>query len=248
MLRRMSMVAGLLLLALVAFLPEAAVTAQDTITPLRVEVAVTGTLTSAQPLAIYSFNAVESLRMAFMFDVLSGDMQPSLVVLGQDQVTTLAGATGPNINGLVVHFPATGTYYLGITAESGTSATYRLMINAAPVLPINPFFAQTFMAAGKSSKCTENTPTGWFTLDEDLNVCFSVSQIDTPVRVKAEWWTPSGNVLVEEETTLDSTQNGVLYLTGIINNGQPWEEGWWQVHFLIDGELAHIQWVPVMTG
>jgi hypothetical protein len=245
--RRISVLVVMVLLASVAALPGASVTAQDTVTPLRVEVAVTGTLTAASPTVVYSFDAVESLRMAVVFDVLSGDMQPSLVVLAQDQTTTLASATGPYVNGLIVQFPATGTYYLGITADSGTSATYRLIINASPVLPINPFVAQTFMVSGKSTVCTENTPVGWFSPNEDLNVCFSVAQIENPLKLKAEWWSPSGNVVVEENLTLDSSMSGTLYLTGIVNSGQPWEQGWWQVHFLIDGELAHIQWVPV-TG
>jgi hypothetical protein len=244
--RWMSGLVIVVLLVSVAALPSAPVTAQDMITPLRVEVAVTGTLTAAQSTAIYSFNAIESLRVAVVFDVLSGDMQPSLVVLDQDQTTVLAGVTGPYANGVVVQLPTTGTYYLGITADAGTSATYRLMINASPVLPINPFVAQTFMVAGKSTVCTENTPVGWFSPDEDLNVCFSVAQIENPLKIKAEWWSPSGDVVAQEDATLDSSMSGALYLTGIVNSGQPWEQGWWQVHFLIDGELAHIQWVPVI--
>ncbi len=106
-------------IVLLAMLPGAAVSAQSDVTPLRVEVAVTGTLTADQPTVVYSFNVLESLRMAVVFDVLSGDMQPSIVVLGQDQSTTLAGATGPNVNGLIVEFPSTGTYYVGITADFG---------------------------------------------------------------------------------------------------------------------------------
>ncbi len=234
-------------IVLLAMLPGAAVSAQSDVTPLRAEVAVTGNLTADQPTVVYSFNVLESLRMAVVFDVLSGDMQPSIVVLGQDQSTTLAGATGPNVNGLIVEFPSTGTYYLGITADSGTSASYRLMINASPVLPINPFVSQTFMVSGKGTTCSENTLVGWFTPDEDLNVCFSADQIENPVEVKAEWWSPSGQIVVEENVSLDSSLNGAIYLTGIVNQGTAWETGWWQVHFLIDGELAHIQWVPVLS-
>ena len=228
-------------------LPGAPVNAQGDVTPLRVEVAVTGTLTAAQSTVVYSFNVVESLRMAVVFDVLSGDMQPSIVVLGQDQSTTLAGATGPNINGLIVQFPGTGTYYLGITADSGTSASYRLMINASPVLPINTFVSQSFMVSGIASTCSENALVGWFTPAEDLNVCFSVAQVDNPVKVTTEWWSPSGTIVVQENFTFDNSTNDVISLTGIVYQTTAWDTGWWQVHFLIDGELAHIQWVPVLS-
>lgn len=232
---------------LLLMVPGAAVKAQGDITPLRVEVAVTGTLTADQSTVVYSFNVAESLRMAVVFDVLSGDMQPSIVVLGQDQSTTLAGATGPNVNGLIVQFPGTGTYYLGISADSGTSAGYRLMINASPVLPINAFVSQSFMVSGTALTCSENTLAGWFTPNEDLNVCFSVAQVDTPVKVTTEWWSPSGQVVAQEDFSLDNSTNTTILLTGIVYQGTVWETGWWQVHFLIDGELAHIQWVPVSS-
>jgi hypothetical protein len=235
---------AMVVLFVVVVVPGAPVGAQD-IMPLQVEVAVTGTLTADQPTAVYSFNVAESLRMAVVFDVVSGDMQPSLVVLDQDQTTTLAGASGPHINGLIVQFPTTGTYYLGIAAQSGTSASYRLMINASPVLPINPFVAQSFLVSGTSTQCSENTLTNWFTPDEDLNVCFSVAQIDNPIKVKTEWWSPSGQVVVEQNLNLDSSSSDTLYLTGISYQGTSWEQGWWQVHILFDGELAHIQWVLV---
>jgi hypothetical protein len=232
---------------LLSMLPGMGASAQGDVTPLRVEVAVTGTLTAAQPTVVYSFDVVESLRMAVVFDVVSGDMRPSIVVLDQDQTTTLAGATGPNINGLIVQFPGTGTYYVGITADSGTSASYRLLINAAPVLPINAFVSQSFMVSGTALTCSENSLVGWFTPDEDLNVCFSVAQVDNPIKVTTEWWSPSGQIVAQEDFALDNSTNAVVSLTGIVYQGTAWEAGWWQVHFLIDGELAHIQWVPVSS-
>ncbi|MBN1565581.1 MAG: hypothetical protein JXA10_17180 [Anaerolineae bacterium] len=236
---------GLLVALLVVSLGGASVRAQDNIQPLRVEVAVTGKLTSIAPMAIYSFDAVESLRMAVIFDAIETDMELTLVVLDQDQATTLAGATGPNVNGLIVEFPAQGTYYLGVQGEGGTFAQYRLLIQAAPALPINPFVAQSFLVAGESSVCTENVIVGRFTPNGDLNVCFSMELIDQPIEFKAEWWSPSGKIVVVEDATLDSGDNGVLYLTGVYYKDTPWETGWWQVHFVLDGELAKIQWVLV---
>ncbi len=74
---------------------------------------------------------------------------------------------------------------------------------------------------------------------------FSMSLIDPSVEFKAQWWTPSGEMINEEGGTLDGSFNSQLLLTGLVNPGTPWEEGWWQVHFMIDGELAAVQWVPV---
>lgn len=238
-----------LLLTLAAGLPLHTTQAQGDPIPLRVEEAITGTLTAANPIVAYSVFAAESLRMAVLFDVTAGDMEPTLVVLDQDKATLLASAVGPNINGLIVKFPAQGEYYVGISvADSpGTSINYRLMINTDPPLPINPFVAQTFMVAGASADCLDNTPVAGFTPDQDLNVCFSLSLIDpaAPVEFQAQWWTPSGEMANEEGGTLDNTFNSQLLLTGLVFSGTPWEEGWWQVHFLINGELATIQWVPV---
>lgn len=236
-----------LLLVLVAGLPLHTTQAQDDPTPLRVEEAVTGKITADDPIVVYRFTAWESLRMAVLFDVIEGDMEPTLVVLDQDQETVLAGAAGPNANGLIVEFPAQGEYYLGISVEEseGSFASYRVMINASPPLPINPFVLQSFMVAGESTVCTENMPVGGFTTTEDLNVCFALHVIDTPVDFQAEWWSPAGELQNSEGGTLDSSFNGQLLLTGLVYPGEPWEPGWWQVHFLIDGELAAIQWVPV---
>ena len=244
---KMQNVIRMLIVALVftASLGVSAASAQDDFEPLRVNVAVEGKMTSATPIVIYSFDAFESLRMAVTFDVIESDMELTLVVLDQDQSTTIAGAVGPNVNGLIVEFPSQGTYYLGINADSGTFAQYRLMIEAAPALPINAFVAQAFMVEGESTICTENTIVGRFGTAGDLNVCFSMELIDEPIEWKAEWWSPSGQIVVVEDATLDSSDNGFLYLTGIIYQDKPWETGWWQVHFLINGELAKIQWVPV---
>ncbi len=225
-----------------------AVRAQDQIIPLRVQTAVTGELTSSQPTVVYSINAAESLRMAAIFDVTGGDMQPTLVVLDQDQQTVLAGATGPNANGVIVTFPTEGTYYVGVTADSGTSATYRLMIEVAPPLPVNVFVAQSYMVSGTSAVCADNTPVGQFTPTEDLNVCFSLDLIDNPIDIKVEWWSPSGTIAANDSGKLDSSLNGQLLLSGIVYPGEPFETGWWQVHFLLDGELAYVQWVLVVEG
>lgn len=235
----------LLILLLAASLNMSQANAQDDIQPLRVNAAAAGKITSGNPLATYSFNAVESLRMAVVFDVIEGDMHPSLVVMDQDQTTPLATAEGPNINGLIVEFPSQGTYYVRIQGDSGTKAVYRLMIEAAPALPIDAFVAQTFMVEGESTVCTENTIVGRFTSSGDLNVCFSLELIEQPMEFEAQWWTPSGQITVVETATMNSSDNGNLYLTGIVHEGTPWETGWWQVHFLLDGELAKIQWVLV---
>lgn len=237
---------GLMLAALVMGMPGDVVRAQDGITPLRVQVGVTGELSDSAPTALYSFEVIESQRMAVVFDVIAGDMQPTLVVMDTDQQTVIAGATGPNANGVIVAFPKKGTYYLGLSAESGTSATYRLMIEAAPSLPVNVFVSQSFMVAGESTVCTENSPVGQFTPTEDLNVCLSLDLIGDPVELKVEWWSPSGAIIAEESGTLDSSFNGYLLLSGVVYPGEPFETGWWQVHYLLNGELAYIQWVPVV--
>jgi hypothetical protein len=213
--------------------------------PLRVEAAVTGQLTSATPIVVYSFNVAESLRMGFIYDV-QGDMDVTLVVLGSDQQTLLAGSSGPNDNGVIVTFPAAGTYYVGLKAESGTSASYRLMIDADPALPVNTFFTQSYLAAGTSNLCSENTPTNYFTPNADLNVCYSIALIEQPIDVVVQWWTPSGQILAEETQPLTPENNFAMVLTGLVYNGTAFETGWWQVHFVINGELHHIQWVPVL--
>jgi len=237
---------AVMLAALVIGLPGDAVRAQDGITPLRVQVGVTGELSASQPTAVYSFEVIESQRMAVVFDVIAGDMRPAIVVMDQDQQTVLAGATGPNANGVIVTFPAQGTYYLGLTAESGTSVTYRLMIEAAPSLPVNVFISQSFMVAGESAECADNSPVGQFAPTEDLNVCLSLDLIGDPVDLKVEWWSPSGTIVAEESGTLDNSFNGHLLLSGVVYPGEPFETGWWQVHYLLNGELAYIQWVPVV--
>jgi hypothetical protein len=132
-----------------------------------------------------------------------------------------------------------------VQGEGGTSATYRLFVNASPVLPINAFVVTTYPVAGTSNQCSENTPVASFTTTEDLNVCFAMALITDPVEVKAEWWSPSGSVAMQESVTADDSYNGVLLLTGMIYQNTAWETGWWKVHFLIDGELSHIQWVWV---
>lgn len=220
--------------------------AQGDIIPLRVEVAVTGELTAAAPAALYSFQVYESLRMGVVFDVITGDMQPSLVVLDQDQQTVLAGVTGPNANGLILTFPVEGQYYLGLSAEAGTSATYRLMIDADPPQPVNTFVLASYMVAGKSTQCLENTPATRFTPNADLNVCFAIDQIEEPVVLNVQWWSPSGEIVMEEGDTFDSSYNGMLLLSGLVYSGTPFETGWWQVHYQINGELAFIQWLPVI--
>jgi hypothetical protein len=221
---------------------------QDQPIPLQVESAVTGELSATNSLVIYSFNVAESLRMGFNFDVIKGDMQPTLVVMDQAQ-NTLGGATGPNANGLVVKFPAAGTYYVVLSADSGTSATYRLFIDADPPLPIDPFVLQSWLVAGTSNQCSENTWTGNFTPTEDLNVCFTLSLITDPIELKTEWWSPSGKQYNDYTQTITSDSNEVTwYLSGLSYGSTPFEEGWWQLHISINGELAYIQWVPVRAA
>lgn len=215
-------------------------------TRLRVEEAVTGQLTEATPLALYTVSAYESLRMAVIFDVLDGDMQPTLVVLDQDGSTVLAGGTGIGLNGVVVNFPTQGDYTIGLDGSgTGTQATYRLFVQAAPPLPINTFVLQKYLVAGTATSCADNTPVGSFSATEDLNVCFALDLIDQPINFAAEWWMPSGEIYTTETGVLDSSFNGQLLLTGLYYQDTPWQTGWWQVHFVIDGELADLQWVPV---
>lgn len=233
------------LLALVFGLSGETVTAQEGITPLRVEQAVTGELTSAAPVAVYSFNVFESQRMAVVFDVLAGDMQVTAVVLGEDQSTLLAGSTGPNAEGFIVQFPQQGTYYVGLQGEGGTSATYRLMIDADPSQPINEFVLMSYLAAGTSDQCSESTPATSFTTTEDLNVCFALDLISDSATLDVEWWNPSGEVVLENQIDVSANDVGTLFLTGITYQNQPWATGWWHVHFLINSELVYIQWVPV---
>jgi hypothetical protein len=233
------------LLALALGLSGETATAQEGVTPLLVEQAVTGELTAAAPIAVYSFNAFESLRMAVVFDILAGDMQVTAVVLGQDQSTLLAGSTGPAAEGFVVQFPQQGTYYVGLQGEGGTSATYRLMIDADPAQPLNEFVLMSYLAAGTSSQCSESTPTTSFTTTEDLNVCFALDLLGDPATLDVEWWSPSSEVVLESQVDISSNDVGTLFLTGIAYQDQPWTTGWWQVHFLINGELVYIQWVPV---
>lgn len=236
--------AALLLVAGVA--PQAAQAQGGEPTPLRVEAAVTGQLTADSPTAVYDFFAIESLRMGVVFDVIEGDMQPTLLVMDEAQ-NLLAGSSGPNNNGLIVTFPAQGRYLLSLTADAGTSATYRLMIDADPPLPTNAFLAQTYVVSGVSTSCAENTPAAFLTPTEDLNVCFVPALLEGPTEFTAQWWSPSGEIVTEETGTLDTAHNFVPLLTGIVyqQGGTPWEEGWWQVHFLLNGELSHIQWLWV---
>lgn len=238
----------LFLMALVIILGAALLqtSAQDEAEELRVETAVTGELTADSPTILYSFRAQESLRMGFNFDV-DGDMEVSLTVFDQDGETVLGESSGSNNNGIIVTFPSEGDYTVSLSADGGTSVTYRLMIDADPALPLNTFIVQSYLVSGTSVLCAENTPVGFFTSTEDLNVCFTLGLIgDTPIELTVQWWSPSGEVVNEESATYDSSLNFETYLTGIVYNGSnAFDEGWWQVHFLIDGELAHIQWVTV---
>jgi hypothetical protein len=247
MVKRWSILSLVALLATLAFgVTGEPAHAQGGIIPLRVEAATTGQLTADAPMVIYSFDALESLRMGIVYDVLEGDMNVTVVVLDQDQSTLLAGSSGPNSEGVIVNFPAEGTYYLGVTGEGGTSATFRLMIDADPALPTNTFVLTTYPVSGTATSCADNVPVASLTATEDLNVCFALELIEDPVDFKSQWWSPSGEVALEETGTLDSSFNSQLLLTGIVyDNSTPWESGWWQVHFLINGELAHIQWVYV---
>lgn len=235
----------LLMLVLATGIQGERVRAQGDVIPLQIEAAATGELTADAPTVVYSIQVVAPLRLAVIFDVTAGDMQPSLVVLGQDQSTVLAGATGTNINGLVVKFPSEGTYYVGLNADAGTSATYRLFVSTSPALPINTFVLQSFLVQGQSNKCSENQLVGSFSTTEDLNVCFSMALVTNPVKFAAEWWSPSGNLVVTETADYTTNENGLLFLTGLVYENQAWETGWWHVHFVIDGEVVHVQWVPV---
>jgi hypothetical protein len=244
-----ALISGAVLLAALGLSGEPA-RAQMEAQPLRVEEAVTGELTTEAPNVLYSFYAVESTRMGIVFDQLDGDMQLGIVVFDQDGEHVLAGATGPAINGLVVKFPSQGQYFLGLgPQEGGTSATYRLMIDADPAQPINPFVSQSYLVAGPETACADNTLTTAFTTTEDLNVCFALDLINKQIDLKIEWWTPSGEVFNSEGGPIDDTYNRQLLLTGLVVSADtPFEEGWWQVHFLLNDELVHIQWVPVVAA
>lgn len=218
--------------------------AQDNTIPLRVEAAATGELTAANPTAVFSFNAYESLRMSIVFDVISGDMQPVLTVFDQDGKTILAGATGTQTNGVTLTFPSQGTYYATLSATGGTSATYRIFIDADPPQPINAFILQSYLMEGLGRVCSENTLTTFLSPTSDLNVCVTLALVDQPSTLTAQWWTPSGQIASEESYQVDDTTNFFPILTGVSSEAA-FEQGWWQVHFLLNGELIYIQWVPV---
>ncbi len=216
--------------------------------PLRVEVAVTGELTSSAPTVLYSFEAFESLRMGFYADVTDGDMSLTLVVLDEDGQTLLAESNGVHNNGVVATLPKQGQYYLAVTGQDGSSAAYRLMIDADPALPLNASILWSYAASGSSAKCEENTPAAILRPDENLNVCFTLSLIDETISLTAEWWSPSGEIVSQESADFSSGYNFVPSLTGIIYDGETsFSEGWWQVHLLINGQLAHIQWLWVSS-
>lgn len=214
--------------------------------PLRVEASVVGDLTGDNPMMVYTFNASESTRMGFYADVTDGDMSLNLAVVAQDGETVLAAATGSASNGVVADVEETGTYYLVVQGTGGSSAHYRLMIDADPALPIDPFVVTTFPAIGESAKCSEVEPGGWLDANDYLNVCYALMLLEDDTSVAIQWWSPSGEIWGEEENILNADYNGALVLTGLVYDGQTaFETGWWQVHFLINGELAHIQWVYV---
>ena len=241
MLRKLTFI---LLILAIWVLPAGAQT--PTATPLRVEEAVTGKVTTQTPSVLYSFNVIESTRMGFIMDKTAGDMNLALVVFAQDGTTILAGSTGTNNNGVIVTFPTTGQYTAAVVGEGGATANYRLMIDADPPLPINTFVYSAYVVRGTSALCSEVEPAGFLTGAEDLGVCFTLALIQDPVEVTAQWWSPSGQIVAEESGTYDSSLNFQPSLTGIVYNGsQNFESGWWQVHFLINGELSHIQWVFV---
>ena len=239
--KRFFVFAGILML-LMLFIP--AVSAQEPV-PLRVEAATTGQLTTANPSVVYSFSAFESTRMSFVFDV-QGDMQVTVSVLGTDATTVLATSSGSNNNGLVVRFPGQGTYFVSLQGTGGTSAAYRLMIDADPALPINAFVLQSYPARGSSSICEENAPTTFFTSTDDLNICFTLALIADPMELTVIWYAPDGQVVSTQPTTITPDDNYVNFRTSLGYDGQnPFGEGWWQVHFLLNGELAHIHWLTI---
>ncbi len=174
-------------------------------------------------------------------------MQLTVTVLDQDGTTPLATASGSAVNGLVFEVPGEGQYFLSISGQGGTSASYRLMIDGDPALPINAFVLQSYIVSGKSAVCAENTLASALTPTEDLNICFVLDLVSDPVDIAVQWWSPSGEKVLEENGSADASGNrGTPLLSGIIyKEGTPWEEGWWQAHILINGELAHIQWLPV---
>jgi len=235
---------GILLLTL--SLSHDSVTAQGQPISLRVEAATTGELSSAAPELQYTFFAQESLRMAAVVDKTAGDMQLTVTVFDQDGTTPLATASGSAVNGLVFEVPSEGQYFLSVSGQ-GTAASFRLMIDADPALPINAFVLQSYIVRGKSTVCAENTIVSVLTPTEDVNVCFVLDLVTDPVDITVQWWSPSGEMVVEEAGTADSSDSrGDPFLSGIVfAEGSPWEEGWWQAHILINDELAHIQWVPV---
>jgi hypothetical protein len=250
MLRKRPSIAALILLLgiMVALLAPGAdhpAAAQEQPILLRVEEATTGTLNSDSPGISYTFFVHESIRMGFIFDVIDGDMQINLTVYSQDGQTVLAQSGGLANNGVVVRLPMTGQYYLQLAAVSGTSASYRLMIDADPPVPVNAFVAQSYLVRGLSTKCEENVPTTFFAPEEDLNVCFVLDLIDEPSDLKVEWWSPSGEIFLEETAIADASYNLTPFLSGIVFQDEPFEPGWWQVHLLLNGELHHIQWVRV---
>lgn len=215
--------------------------------PLRIEAPVEGALSSDKPLMVYTFTAGESTRMGFYADVIAGDMSLNLAVLADDGQTVLAASTGSANNGVVADVEEAGTYFLAVQGTGGSSARYRLMIDADPALAINPFVVTSFPAIGESNKCSEVEPGGWLEATDDyLNVCYALMLLEDETNVTIQWWSPSGEIWGKEENILNADYNGALILTGLVSDGQAaFESGWWQVHFLINGELAHIQWVYV---
>ncbi len=217
---------------------------------LIVEDAVMGELSAAMPEMLYSFWAQESTRMSVVLDKTAGDMQLNVVVYDQDQTTPLAGASGPAINGLVVEFPSQGQYFVRVGAEpGGTTASYRLMIDADPALPTDAFVLQSYIVSGTGTVCSENAPASFLTPTEDLNVCFVLDLINDPVNVAVRWFNPSGALYLEESFSLTSADNrGPAKLSGIVyQDTAPFAAGFWQAAIIINGELAHTQWVPVQA-
>ncbi|MBL8163363.1 MAG: hypothetical protein JNJ61_15355, partial [Anaerolineae bacterium] len=182
-------------------------------TPLRIEAPVVGDLSSDKPMMVYTFNASESTRMGFYANVIDGDMSLNLAVVAQDGETVLAAATGSANNGVVADVEETGTYFLVVQGTNGSSAHYRLMIDADPALPINPFVVTTFPAMGESSKCSEVEPGGWLDANDYLNVCYALMLLEDNTTVAIQWWSPSGEIWGEEENVLNADYNGALVLT-----------------------------------
>jgi hypothetical protein len=212
---------------------------------LFVQVTSTGQLTTAAPKVVYSFIIEENnLRVGFVYDV-TGDMEATLTVLGTDQKTILAGSSGAAGNGLIVKFPAAGTYFVELSATGGSSATYRLLIESNPPLPIDIFVAQSWLVAGKSVICSENAQVPYFGLSDEMNICFNLALITENAEVVSQWWSPSGELIVENTEPITPDDNFVDFLSGVVYDGTPYEAGWWQVHILVNGELLRIHWVSV---